>query len=273
LIEAKIDRQPVHLLFDTGSFTTVLTAGAAARLHLREDPDTSQSFRGQPHPPFILKGIGGARFGDKVMADTFELGSVIGRKFHILTADARLGDADGVLSTDFLADYDVDLDFPGNQFRLFRAYGHCDRAKVFLQTPLYATPLLQDDDDPRPRVTAEIDGHHFVALVDTGADRSALYRHAAARLGLDLDNLTTDTSLDVRGFGPGTVAARRHLFTAVTIGDLTLRNTRMDILDDTSHDDIDMILGHDIQHRLHLWISNSAKSLIMQYPPQPSPDP
>jgi predicted aspartyl protease len=270
-IAVKIDGAPANLMLDTGSSTTVITADAAKRLRLRPDPDTSTTFRGVTETPWSLSGIGGARLGSEVMAKTFEVGALVGRKFHLLSADIPLGAADGLLSTDFLADYDIDLDFPAREIRLFRAYGTCDHAKVFLQAPLYATPLLHSTEDPRPRVAALIDGHRLVALIDTGAQHSSIYAHTAEWLGVNAADEKTGLTLKVHGIGPNPVAAVEHVFPAVTVGDITVSNMRVRILADRAHDDTDMLLGADFQHRLHLWISNSGQALIMQYPPQPSP--
>jgi predicted aspartyl protease len=270
-IEVTIAGAPARLLLDTGSFTTMVTTQAAGRLRLRPDPDTSMTFRGVTQDPWSMVGIGGSRLGSEVMASTFEVGALVGRKFHLLTADLPLGHADGLLSTDFLTEYDIDLDFPAQEIRLFKAYGSCDRPKVFLQAPLYATPLLQDADDRRPRVAALIDGHRLVALIDTGAQHSAIFARAAEILGIGAGDETTDRSFKVHGIGPSAVAAVEHVFPSVTVGDLTLRNMRLQILADRSHDDIDMLLGADFQRRMHLWISYSSQSLIMQYPPLASP--
>ena len=54
------------------------------------------------------------------------------------------------------------------------------------------------------------------------------------------------------------------------MGDLVFANMRMDVLDDASGDDTDMLLGADFQAKVHLWISYSSHTLIMQYPPKAS---
>jgi predicted aspartyl protease len=271
LIDASIDDKPVRLFLDTGSFTTVLTPAAEKRLGLRVDPDTSSSFRGI-QDPWIGQGIGGGAIYTEVMAKTFRIGKITGYKFHFLTGVRELGDADGLLSTDFLKDYDIDLDFAGNQVRLFRAYGDCSHTKVFLQSPVFAVPLQQDPYDRRPRVEVFVGDRRLVALIDTGASKSAIFRNAADALGLNGAELAMDRTVRVHGIGPDAVAAKVHILPTLSVGELTLRNMRVDILDDRSHNDVDMLLGRDFQRRLHLWISNSAHELIMQYPPQASPD-
>jgi clan AA aspartic protease (TIGR02281 family) len=111
-----------------------------------------------------------------------------------------------------------------------------------------------------------IDNRRLVALVDTGAWHSSIYRKTALSLGIRPEDLQRDPALKVNG----AVNAVMHVFPALTIGELTLRNARMVVLDDRKLDDTDILLGADFQRRVHLWISNSSHSLIMQYPPLPS---
>jgi predicted aspartyl protease len=120
-------------------------------------------------------------------------------------------------------------------------------------------------------VAAYIHGRRLVALVDTGAQHSSIFLTTALSLGVTAEDLKGDRAFKVQGIGIGQVGAMMHVFPALTVGDLTLRNTKLLVIADRSHDDTEIILGADFQHRLHLWISNSGKSLIMQYPPMPSP--
>lgn len=270
LIPVLINQQPASLKLDTGSFTTILTAQATRRLRVHADLDKSEHFRGVTDDPWGLRGIGGMRNAQEVMAHSLDLGALHGRNFHLLSADIDLGPADGLLSIDFLADYDIDLDAAGRQVRLYRATGACGRPKVFLQPPLYVVPLLPSDADRRPRVMVSIEGHDFTAIIDTGAPDTAIFRHAGEKLGVSVEN-TSDRHVTVRGIGPDQVAAVTHVFASVTIGDLTIRHMPIDVLDDALGDDVDVVLGRDFQRRLHVWISNSSGQLVLQYPPQASP--
>jgi clan AA aspartic protease (TIGR02281 family) len=270
LVPVMINKQPAWLQLDTGSFTTVLTTGARRRLHVHVDPDKSEHFRGVVEDPWHLWGVGGARAAEEIMAQSLDLGALHGRNFHLLSADIDFGPADGLLSIDFLADYDIDLDTVGRQVRLYQATGACSRPKVFLQPPLYVLPLLPTESDKRPRISVSIEGHGFTGLIDTGASHTAIFRHAAEQLGVSAEN-ASDRHLTVHGIGPDKVAAARHVFESVTIGDLTIRNMPIAVLDDRHGDDVDVLLGRDFQRKMHVWISNSSGQLVLQYPPQASP--
>lgn len=272
MVEGKINDMPVKFELDTGAFTTVLSPSAVKRLKLYGDPDKSEHFRGQPDPRWTMEGIGGARIGDEVLAHSFDLGKLHGRNFHFLTADVGLNGADGLLSTDFLKEYDVDLDIAGHQIRLYRAIGSCSRPKVFLEPPLYIVALLPIDEDPRPRVKVTLDGKSLTALIDTGARGTVMFPRAAKRFGLRVDQPGTDEKTRMTGIGPRVVTGIRHVFGALTIGDLTIQHKSIEIADDDVPDNVDMLLGADFQKLMHLWLSNSSRSLVIQFPPRPSPD-
>jgi predicted aspartyl protease len=66
------------------------------------------------------------------------------------------------------------------------------------------------------------------------------------------------------------VNAARHVLESVTIGDLIVKNMPVAVTDQRLGD-VDMLLGLPFTRQVHVWISNSSHTLIMQYPPAPSP--
>jgi predicted aspartyl protease len=272
LIEGQIDANPVRLKLDTGAFSTILTPQAVKRLGLRADPDRPAHPPGEPDEAWGIAGVGGVRTGQEVMAHRFDLGSLHGINFHFLTADIGNVGADGLLSTDFLQDYDIDLDYAGHEIRLFRATGDCDRPPVYLQPPLYTVPLVRGNAGASPRIRVFIDGRRLTAILDTGADQTAIFRDAARRLGISGDAPAPQARFLVHGVGPLEAPVKIHRVQALRIGDLTLVNIPVVVLDDRNLGDVDILLGADIQRRLHFWISNAAHTLVIQYPQVPSPD-
>jgi predicted aspartyl protease len=265
LVPVTLDGQPAQLIFDTGSFTSILSVAAANRIGLRhtrtEETDAVMA---------TLGGIGGGRSAMGVTARTMDLGGLKGRDVNLLAADFRPALGDGLLSIDLISKYDVDLDFPDHQVILYEPIGDCRAPSAFLASPLYSVPLRPFGRDRRPRVTVSIGGQEVVAMLDTGAGHSAIFRQAAGRLGLHMDDLAADPHAHAAGVGPNAVRSVRHVFAPVTIGDLTFDHMSVDILDDHASDDVQMLLGADFQHAVHLWISYSSGTLIMQYPPRPS---
>jgi predicted aspartyl protease len=257
--------KPASLIFDTGSFTSILTQKAVARLGL--PVARAEEFNAVTG---TLGGIGGSRNWIAVTAQRVELGGLHAKNYNFLAADVVPPPADGLLSADLISQFDIDLDFPEQQVVLYRPLGDCSAPAAFLSSPLYAVPLRPFGEDRRPRVMVTIGGKDVVAMIDTGAGRTAIFRHAAERLGLRMDDLAADPRSTVSGVGPRSVMAVRHVFEPVSVGDLTFEHMKVDVLDDRRGDEVEMLLGADFQQAVHLWISYSSHTLIMQFPPRPS---
>ena len=291
VFDADINNHPANLVLDTGSFATTMNLAAADKLGIRV---------GQVGEVY---GIGGTQ--------TLYRGTASRMRFGGLDADGMmLGAAamwdpkrfpgwDGLFGMNMMAAYDVDLDFTGRRASLFLPQGDCRKPAVTLQQPLYTVPLLSIVHDRQTALTVLLDGQRMKAVLDTGTPRTTLYRHSAQRLGLDLSGLTATTNVTVRGVGTLDVPTIKHVFPTITIGSLVLHNMPVEIvaqrntgvdrhhtgsLIESDVDDAngstaggdepggeDMLLGADFLQAVHVWISHSSQTLVMQYPPKPSP--
>jgi predicted aspartyl protease len=273
MVTVSFDQKPAQMIFDTGAFSTVITPGAAGRLqlaHMREELAGGPLASGGLLA--TMGGVGGGTSAMAVTARTLDVGGLKARNFNLFAADIGPAFADGLLSIDLISKYDVDLDFPESQIILYYPMGNCSAPAAFLEGPLYAAPLLPFGTDRRPRIKLLIGGQEVIALIDTGATHSVIFRRAAERLGLDIQSLAgTDRHVRVGGIGAKTLDAVTHVFPSVTIGDLVLENMHVDVVDGKSMgDDAEMLLGNNFQRAVHLWISYSSGTLIMQAPPRPS---
>jgi hypothetical protein len=107
-------------------------------------------------------------------------------------------------------------------------------------------------------------------MIDTGANFSAIFRHTAERVGVHMEDASARQHGSGRGIGPQTVASVRMKLDTVDVGDLEFTNMPVEVLDDRRGDEVEMLLGEEFQRRVHLWISYSSHTLIMQYPPTAS---
>ncbi len=265
LVPVSLNGKPAEMIFDTGAYSSLVTEAAATRVGLRVT--RREEYDAQPG---LASGIGGARASQEMTARTVELGGIRARDFDFDVADFLKPPIDGLLSLNLIAQFDIDFDVVEQQIRLFRPQGDCSAPAAFLSQPLYVVPLRPTGLDRRPRIRIQIGKATLVAAVDTGASHSAIFRGAAERLGLHLADLRGEPSLMVHGVGSELVRAVRHAVEPVTIGDLTFSNMRLDVLDDRGGDEVEMLLGADFLSTVHMWISYSSHSLILQYPPRAS---
>jgi len=262
-----LDGQPTSMMLDTGSQFTVVSKGTADRMNL-----DIFALRGE------MSGIGGSRGAYAFSAETFQLGRLQGKSLPLMVSELALSPGgqpvDGLLGSDFLASYDVDLDFPAAKARLFKPAGHCPVPPVLLDEPLYQAKLVRSDHllDSRPFVWVQTLGKPLLAAVDSGAAHTLIFRNAARQLGLRFEDLTAEPHFRARGVGPETPLLVRHVMTPITIGEINISNLPVAILDEPSPDSTDMLLGMDFLTKVHVWLSFSSRTMLMQYPPKPSPE-
>lgn len=265
LVGAHLNGNAVRFVFDTGAFTSVVTPEAVRGLKLH----TMQSFAG------VMRGIGGSRALSLVSARQLQIDKLHGSNFNFVSAELgwghRPGTPAGLLSTDFLSRFDIDLDVPERRIRLFLPSGDCHLPAAVLKGGLFEMPMLSMINSKTPRIVVSIGNHDFVAAIDTGAARTMMYRTTARRLGLKLQALKDDRRMSARGIGPDIVAGVIHVSEPITLGDLTIRHAPVAIVDQAAEPDIDLLLGADFLALVHVWISYSSKTVILQYPPKPSP--
>ncbi len=282
LFTADVNGRPADLVLDTGAFTTVIKRSSAERLGVAMAQTDSDSF-----------GVGGSRHIYRGRAGHLRIGNLNADGMVLGGSDFLDGwgdpGPDGLFGMNMMAAYDIDLDFIGQHAILFEADGECHKPAVALSPPLYVVRLVQIDNNRQADVDINLDGHALRAEIDSGAARTVMFRDAAARLGVDLIGLHAPGHHEGRGIGPRTVASMTHVFASVQIGDLTIHNMAIEVIDQPTllkkrvhigsllADDTDgegggesMLIGADFMQKVHLWISHSSQRLIMQYPPKPS---
>jgi predicted aspartyl protease len=261
----EINGKPADMILDTGAFGTVLTSEAVARLNLPRPDWTAAEARG----------IGGSRSLSVLQTAQFKLGSLHGRDLHFAVFDSArvLGvtQVDGLLGMDIMSQFDIDLDLAEHKVIFYGTAGGCSHPTVALEQPLFALPMVQGPNEHSAVIEVSIAGKSLRALLDSGSDSNIIFRSGARRLGLDDTALANDTKGVMAGIGPRAVQYRRHVIEPVDIGDLTIRNMPVDISPEPRTGDFDMILGLDFFLRVHVWMSFSSHTVIMQFPPKVSP--
>jgi predicted aspartyl protease len=257
---------PVRMLVDTGATVTVVSRATADRLGL----DLAASGR--------AAGVGGAVESFAFTTRSFQIGRLHGTRFPLQVSDLAIpigkDSAEGLLGVDFLSSYDVDLDLPRRTATLFAATGDCTAPSTTLEGRLYQAKLVRprNPHDFRPMVHVTIGGKTKLALIDTGAPVTALFRNAAHDLGLPDSAFAAAPRLVAGGIGPRRIAAARFIAPPMTVGELTVAHMPVAVLDQESGEDgVDMFLGLDFLRRVHGWFSFSSDTLIMQVAPPIAP--
>ena len=262
LAHMRINGGDAYLIVDTGADDNVLRKSAARRLGL----SLLQSHVG------YAEGFGGQFPIGTATASDVGLAGATGRAlaFTVTDDDGKGGEVDGLLGMDLLGRMDVDLDLWGNKLGLYAPLARCREPRTALAGPLYGVALRETQTDTRPIIDVTINGITVRALIDSGLDRSLIFRRTAERLGL-VGNTQVVGSTQLRGLGPRVVDGELVVSPPIQLGDLTLSHLPVTIADQARLGDTGVVLGYDFISHVHVWISHSSRTLIMQYPPSATP--
>lgn len=241
---ADINGNPVRLLVDTGAERTILTESAVQRLHLGRDSHATRSLgiggistHFDARVPGIM--LGGTRFPvERVAVGQFTLPEVRG------------GSVDGLLGADILLAFDVDLNIPGQQLTLYRVR-RCPAAVPPWPALEVAGVGARRD---RMLVPITVNGVAGNAVLDTGAQTSAISLEMAERAGVSPAMLNRAPRITVHGAAPSPVEVPVQRFSSMTIAGEPVLYPRLAVVP-TMGGLGDGLVGADFIRGRRLWLA------------------
>lgn len=242
-----INGQPATMLVDTGVNVTVVALGSAPRLGLRWEPRIDTA----------IVGGGGTLPVAGAWAERIALGEdqllnrlVVVGPLALPGLDGR--PIDGLIGTDVLSQYDVDLDLPNERMTLYRARP-CAGAR-----PPWSQPWTQVEAagsaPGRLHVGLHLDGIRLASLLDTGASITTVSRRAALAAGATEDDLAQAPRLRSASLAPQGFVSRVRHFRELRVGD-DVRRRPVVLVGDLPAEAGDAVLGGDYFTSRRLWLS------------------
>lgn len=254
LVTPTIDGARATLIADTGAQGTILAEPAAQRLKLRIE------FRRTGH----IAGLGGIAAAVGVRVHTFSLSGLEIPLQWVATGPVfipTIGSVspDGIVGVDVFSHFEVDLNLPDHQVTLYSGRT-CSNGPPWNTTfvelqpaPLHANAL---------QVRVQLDRHPIAAVLDTGAQVTAISRSWAVTHGLSQPALEQDRSL--RFVGPATSGVLQHVhrFKTLEIGSDLIRDPLIAVVD-LPQQDIEMVLGGNYLAQRRLWLSYATHRVFV----------
>ncbi len=260
VVTAGINGQWVRMLVDTGAERTLLTETAVKRLGLGRDLHQTRSI-----------GIGGmsaswdASVPGIVLGETrFPLERVAVGRFEITTSFEQ--PIDGLLGADILLAFDLDIDQPAGQLTLYRVR-RCPDAR-----PPWPGPAMEiaDVNTRRDRmlVPITVDGASGMAVLDTGAQLSAVSLDLAQRAGVSRERLAADPQITLHGAAPQSTRVSFHRFHALHLGPEQISSPRLAVVPNFGGLG-DGVIGGDFIRGRRIWLSFATGRLFVAGPDTP----
>jgi clan AA aspartic protease (TIGR02281 family) len=253
--EGSINGSPATMLVDTGAFDTALTSTAVAR-HKLALTETGRS----------AQGIGGSAKIYLTQIDELSAGPAKSGRARpaVLTDFGNPPEFDAIIGAPFLLQTDMEISLATRELRFFRPSNCGDRFLAYwdpaaIEIPFEATRAR----DPNPRFTVLVNGKKMKAMIDTGAATTVIGLSAAKRAGLKLDTPGVTRQGESVGIGSARVAKWNTTFDTFQIGQETVKNAEIGVLDwDGS---VDILLGDDFLRAHRVLFAMSQRKVYISY--------
>jgi predicted aspartyl protease len=279
-VPVSVNGTALQFMVDTAGVFSKLSGTAADALKLERKATGATMY-----------GVGGKIPVQSVKASSFMLGQNEARDFHFIVDD-RLNDAaskiDGVLASDMLTLFDIEIDSAHAKFNLF-SQDHCPGKVVYWTRAGYAElPFhlsgdnLHSSRDNHIDLAMQLDGHEVSASLDTGSSTTWLRMKSATQIfGLDENSPGMKR---VSGEGSNSLPVFERHFESLTMGGLADKDPTILIIADNmenafrmehsekSRDDPiygmqfeieDLTLGMSVISRLHVYIAFKEHKLYV----------
>ncbi len=258
-VPASMNGTTKYLLFDTGSFISMVEALAAAdlKLPIRIVSGSEQLVTGNPSHSLATIGELG-------------IGRLKASRAQMFVMPAQLVQA-GTFGMDFLVHYDVDVDFGTDTLNFF-SQDHCPGKVNYWGATDVAVVAMDADakQHNKIKVPATLDGHEVQAVLDTGTTTTTLRADLAEKLyGLTLGSPDTPEHGVVNG--DRSHKAYRHRFTSLAFGDIAVTNPQVLITSSKSNFP-ELIIGMDVLRRLHIYAAFGERKLYVSAASTPTPE-
>ena len=276
VVSLQVNNVTLPFVLDTGSQRSLITEAAVQRadVHLDEWASTT------------VKGVSGYERHRNADAASLRLGNITLRR-RTVAADQVLtvgplplaalagNEIAGLLGTDFLGGFDLDLDLPHRRMALYRVTG-CDGqlrpwpagdGTAGAEMSGYDTIVGSQPIRDSLIIPVQLDGRPLGAEIDSGSTISLLTTSGIDRMGLTPDVLVRDPEGSVHGVGRFAVVTRRHRFGVLRVGAEHIANPAIWAAPVHILPIIDILLGEDWLGRHRVWLSYAtSRVFVLQGP-------
>lgn len=249
-----IDHVPATLLVDTGAWQSVLTRTGTERRNM--------TLRATGR---YARGVGGAAQLYEARVKEFSTGISTGNNgtMPVLTDFGSPPAYDAIIGAPFLFQADVEISLATKELRFFRPTNCQDSFLAYWSEDAVVIPFNMGFNSAQPHFTVTINGTKMTAMIDTGAATSSVTLRAAKRAGLRLDAPGVTRAGVAYGVGERRAPQWRTNFASFEIGEETVRNAEIAVVDYES--DVDVLLGNDFLRSHRVLFAMSQKKLYLSY--------
>lgn len=258
IVMGTVNGKSARMIIDTGAYQTFLFRAGAERLGL--PLDTTGKY---------MSGAGGTSVTYVTRVDDFSVGIAHSGKAPVeVIGNSSKMDGDALVGADFLLQTDMELSLADKYLQFFRATGCGDTYLAYWDSKAMEIPFSgKEERSNKPYVTVELNGVKLRAILDTGAPRNSVTRHAAERAGIRVDGPGVRKGGKIGGIGDERVDTWLATFDSFRIGPESMEHVDLVIHDESSRGRgmVDVVLGVDFLRTHRILFAMSQDRLYMSY--------
>ncbi len=257
-VDGTINGTPATMLIDTGSDQTHMTMNAATRR------DLTLFMTGR-----YVEGLGGLSRLYGVRLKDFAIGPAhAGRRpeLTVIGSTTFTPSFDAIVGAPFLLQADLELDLQAKRMKFYRPL-ECSKAELLLwKENTVVLPFGRNyGKSPNPHFTVIVNGKEMDALIDSGAHRSFMMLDAAKKAGIDVNGPGAVRMGDSGGIGSDRAPYWIAPVKAMQIGQETISNVELGIIDSQGSRTADVYLGQDFLRTHRVLFAMSQEKLYIAY--------
>jgi TPR repeat protein len=256
-MQGVIDGTPAQMLVDTGASETFLTRTGTERraLFLRNTDERRY-------------GIGGETNIYATWLKDFSAGPARSSKgwLRVIGETGFTPEYDAILGASFLLQTDLEFSLATKEISFFRPLNCKNNFLAYWSQDAVVIPFnARSHSGENPHFTVRLNGYELDAVIDSGADTTAVSLAAAKRAGLKMDAPGMVRAGHAVGVGKVRVSNWTTTVDTLAIGDETIRNARISVTDMDSDLDTDILLGADFLRSHRVLFAISQNKLYISY--------
>ena len=264
VVRVEVNGTPRRFLVDTAGFVSGISPDVARELGVSPQEITSMEIYGS-----------GGEIKQFVRVQTLKFGPVTARSAQLLVEKNLPAGVDGILSPEYLRNFDLDFDFAASTLNLF-SQDHC-KGQVVYWTKDYSEIPFRLSSAYHVSLPMTLDGREVAASLDTGASHTVISsQKAKALFDLTEKNVVAEGETDDH---------KTYRFQTLAIEGLSINNPLIVVhldqaerafqrkhgAEKTQHiiqyridlETPDIVVGMNVLRKLHLYIAYKEKMLYL----------
>lgn len=254
-VDGRINGKPATMLADTGAGFISVSRTTAEALQLKQREAFAYAI-----------GVGGRSKMYEVYVDAFSVGETRPTNgwVRVLSDTGEKPAYDAIAGLPFLMQMDLEVALADKELRFFQATGCDDAFLAYWDRNAVKIPYRREG-TPWPVFSIEINGNLMSAIIDTGATASAVTASAARKFRFATSKPDPKELSYTTGIGTRLVPTWITHTQSIKIGNETILDADIQVMDDRGNSNFDVILGADFLRAHRVLFAISQQNIYLSY--------